>query len=284
MRVVASWCVLFTSIAGCAPMLRAEQVIDTPLPEQVSRQPEAGSATIEVDAAIAGDRLIVTLVRSRTCLEVTTPRVARARHVTRRPDPKWTADRPESLARPRALEALAIIATRRASAQLVEGTPAVRGVRDDDLAADLRDPASATRARGLSRDVALHGIALHDDAPPLRTLWSGIVRDPAVLVLQGYDPEERQLVTRFHRFAAGRIVPLALDASPEIARQLATEGPIVELALDASGTGTVRQIGRGAVPVLTTQPSSVYRAGDRVRVPRLDHWRPRSPTSATAST
>jgi hypothetical protein len=177
----------------------------------------------------------------------------------------------ENLARPRALDTLARLRARQASENMFKDDPALRGLRDEDRDADLRDPSSFVAA-GLTRDQALYGVTLHDDDAdaPLRTLWAPLDKDGTqrLLVIQAFDERQKGIVTRAYHFVDGRLSPLELGLKGEASAQLAGEGPIVQVSAQ-DGRIRIAQRGRGAVPVEVEQSRDHYAKGDRVRIRKI---------------
>jgi hypothetical protein len=177
---------------------------------------------------------------------------------------------PENLGRKRALDTLASLREREAAIRVFTERATVRGLLDSDIAPDLRPTSSSFDfAVGLTRDEALYGVNLRDGlkAAPLRVQWVSLDGEGTwrVLVLQAFDETSRGIVTTFYAFQDGLLQPLSLDAPPDIVERLATEGPL--LGGESSGSGfRIRQIGRGAVPVLQETKRSHFATGDRVRV------------------
>lgn len=176
--------------------------------------------------------------------------------------------RRESLARPRALDTLARMRERQVAEALFRDAPTVRGVRDDDVAIGLRGPGTDGNGRGFTRDQTLYGMNLHaDDEARLRTWWLATSADRAtrLLLVQAFDTASHRIVTRFYRFADGRIAPLGFAPDAAIADALATEGLVRSFTLDGDKV-SLTQRGRGEVAVEVERAQSSYATGDRVRL------------------
>lgn len=181
----------------------------------------------------------------------------------------------ENLGRGRALDTLARLRERQAAESFFAEVPALDGVRARQLPDALAAAWRPDDHDGLTRDQALYGMPLHgagdEAAAPLRARWATLDDDGAtrLLILQGFDGDAKQRATRAYRFEAGRMVPLGLDAPAAVARQLAVEGPVDAIEVEAGALHLV-QLGEGAVPVPREVTRARFARGDRVRVRSID--------------
>jgi hypothetical protein len=175
----------------------------------------------------------------------------------------------DNLGRAKALDVLVKVREKQAAKHWFEASSELRGIKPEDLPKELQAFVGYFDTNGLTREQLEYGFSIHEDVPSLNSIAAFVNDDGSrrVLVLQGFAPSTKQVVTRPVLIDDGALTELSLQASPELMKKLAAEGPITSVSYDGSSKRLqLTQLGLGQVKAMKEVPKASYQRGDRVRV------------------